>query len=127
VHGTMPDSTETLAFIRDSFRSVWSLELLLLLKSDRSRSWAPDELVERLRGSESVVRQSLDSLVAGGLVLIDGEGAARYAPASADLQRLTDQAERLYAKRPDAVRRLIVLATNDQLTAFADAFRLRKD
>lgn len=127
MHGTMPDSTETLAFIRDSFRSVWSLELLLLLKSDRSRSWAPDELVERLRGSESVVRQSLDSLVAGGLVLIDGEGAACYAPASADLQRLTDQAERLYAKRPDAVRRLIVLATNDQLTAFADAFRLRKD
>jgi DNA-binding IclR family transcriptional regulator len=123
----MPDSAETIAFIRDSFRSVWSLELLLLLKADPGRGWSSTELVERLRGSDSVVRQSVDSLVAAGLVLIENDGKARYAPASTDLKSLVEKAEQLYAKRPDAVRRLIVLSANDQLTAFADAFRLRKD
>lgn len=127
MHGTMPDSTETIAFIKDSFRSVWSLELLLLLKSDPGRAWSSADLVDRLRGSDSVVRQSVESLVAGGLILVEDDGAARYAPASADLKSLVEKAEKLYAKKPDAVRRLIVLSSNDQLTAFADAFRLRKD
>jgi len=123
----MPDNAETHAFIRDSFRSVWSLELLLLLESDPQRAWPHAELVERLRGSDLVVQQSVASLVAGGLVLAEADGAVRYAPASADLERLVIAAGDLYAKKPDAVRRLIVSASHGQLAAFADAFRLRKD
>lgn len=122
----MPDNAETHGFIRDSFRSVWSLELLLLLRSDQARAWSQAELVDRLRGSDLVVQQSVASLVAGGLVLIEDEGA-RYAPASKDIERLIGAAEQLYSKKPDAVRRLIVSAAHGQLTAFADAFRLRKD
>ena len=38
-------------FIRSSFRSVWSLEVLLLLKRDQ-RSWAHGEIVAALRASE---------------------------------------------------------------------------
>lgn len=123
----MPDNAETLGFIRNSFRSVWSLELLLLLKSDSKRSWPHDELVDRLRGSDLVVQQSVSSLVAGGLVATEENGAVRYAPASKDIERLVDASERLYGRKPDAVRRLIVSSSHDQLTAFADAFRLRKD
>lgn len=123
----MPDNAETHGFIRDSFRSVWSLELLLLLKSDSERSWPHEELVERLRGSDLVVQQSVASLVAGGLVFTEEEGAARYAPASKDIERLVAETEQLYSRKPDAVRRLIVSSSHDQLTAFADAFRLRKD
>jgi len=123
----MPDSTETLNFIKDSFRSVWSLELLCILKSDPSRAWPRDELVDRLRASDSVVEQSVEGLVAGGLVVVEEGGAARYAPASPDLDRLSDNAERLYARRPSTVRRLIVLSGSGSLTAFAEAFRLRGD
>lgn len=123
----MPESPETIGFIRNSFRSVWSLELLLLLKSTPERAWGAGELVERLRGSDSVVRQGIETLVAGGLVVLEDEGAARYAPASAELERLVKNCEELYAKRPDAVRRLIVSSSNEQLAAFADAFRLRRD
>jgi DNA-binding FadR family transcriptional regulator len=122
----MPDSAKTLAFIRNTFRSVWSLELLLLLRSD-DRHWPHGELVERLRGSDSIVRQGVDALVAAGLVVAEEGGTVRYVPASKDLERLSDNVELLYARRPDAVRRLIVLSSNDQLTAFADAFRLRRD
>ena len=43
------------------------------------------------------------------------------------MDKLVEQAEALYATSPDAVRRMIVAASNPGITAFADAFRLRKD
>lgn len=74
-----------------------------------------------------MVQQSVTALVAGGLLLPEGDGEVRYAPASRDIARLADAAERLYQRKPDAVRRLIVSSSLDQIAAFADAFRLRKD
>jgi hypothetical protein len=45
----MLENAEIVGFIRNSFRSVWSLELLLLLKSEPERSWSEGELVDQLR------------------------------------------------------------------------------
>ena len=112
-------------FIGSSFRSVWALELLLLLKRER-RAWDRRELISTLRASELVVNKALDELVAGGLVSLDGEGAS-YMPASDDLACRIDQVASLYAAKPDAVRREIVSASASGATAFANAFRLRKD
>ena len=112
-------------FIASSFRSVWSLELLLLLKSERRR-WTSDELVSTLRASDLVVAQGLDSLVAAGLVSCDEEGAT-YVPVSPSVADLVDKAEALYAVKPDAVRRAIVTSSTSGIAAFADAFRLRRD
>lgn len=123
----MPSKQEVTSFIRATFRSVWSLELLLFLKGRDDRSWTRAEMVAGLRGSEIVVSQSVDSLVAAGLVSTDEEGAARYSPASQDIGRLAEGAEQMYAKSPDAVRRMIISSANGGLTAFADAFRLRKE
>jgi hypothetical protein len=113
-------------FIRSSFRSVWSLELLLLLKRDR-RFWTRAEIVAALRASDLIAAQSLDALTAGGLVIVDEAGNAAYAPASDAAASLAEGAESLYARSPDAVRRLIVGAGAGGLAAFADAFRLRKE
>lgn len=112
-------------FIASSFRSVWSLELLLLLKSER-RPWTSDELVSTLRASDLVVAQGLDSLVAAGLVSCD-EGGATYMPVSPSVADLVDRAAALYAVKPDAVRRVIVTSSTSGIAAFADAFRLRRD
>lgn len=114
-------------FIRSSFRSVWSLELLLHLKRHADRAWSSKELVAGLRGSELIVTQSCSALIKAGLVTIDDQGCMRYQPASADLEALVDETELLYARSPDAVRRMIVTGTHTGLSAFADAFRLRKD
>lgn len=116
---------DLLRLIGSSFRSVWALELLLLLKRER-RPWPPDELISTLRASDLVVNKALDELVAAGLVSVGGEGA-RYMPVSADVAERMDAVEKLYAARPDAVRRAIVSATSRGATAFADAFRLRKE
>ena len=113
-------------FILSSFRSVWSLELLLLLKRDR-KPWTQNAIVEALRASQLVVSQALESLVAAGLVTVGDDAQACFAPVSDDVAKRIDETEALYAKRPDAVRRLIVAASKPGLTAFADAFKLGRD
>lgn len=112
-------------FITSSFPSVWALEVLLLLKRDGT-SLGREELIERLRASELVIARALDSLLAAGLVSVDREGRASYV-ASPATTPLVDAAGDLYARRPDAVRRMIVASYARGLAAFADAFRLRKD
>jgi hypothetical protein len=123
----MASGEDVETFIRSTFRSVWALELLILLRTNRDRTLSHEEMVKRLRGSDLVVRHSVEALAAAGLVIPEEQGAARYGPASAELDSLTDQAEEVYARSPDAVRRLIVAAATPGLAAFADAFRLRKD
>ncbi len=123
----MPASQELAGFIRHYFRSVWSLELLLFLKRDTERAWSEEELVEALRASQAVVTTSLEVLLAGGLIVREKDDSARYAPASLDLRRLVDETESLYARKPDAVRRLIVSSAATGVSAFADSFRLRRD
>ena len=123
----MPSKQEVASFIRSSFRSVWALELLCFLRQHREQSFSHAEMVTGLRGSDLVVTQSVESLAAAGLLLVEADGSARYAPAAPDLEKLVEKAAALYASSPDAVRRMIVEAANPGITAFADAFRLRKD
>jgi hypothetical protein len=123
----MPSNEEVASFIRATFRSVWALELLGFLRQNRSRALTHAEMVAELRGSDLVVTQSLATLAAAGLILSEADGSARYAPAADELDRLVEQAEALYGRSPDAVRRMIVAAASPGITAFADAFRLRKD
>lgn len=113
-------------FIQSSFPSVWSLEVLLLLRRER-RGCTREELVEALRASDLVINQALDSLLAGGLAALDDGGLATYMPVSNEVSALVDKTEDLYARRPDAVRRMIISGSVSGLTAFVDAFRLRKD
>ena len=116
---------ELLRFIASSFRSVWALELLLVLKGER-REWSHEELVTTMRASELVVAKALETLEAAGLANLAPDHAT-YHPVSEEVAQFVDRAEALYAKRPDAVRRAIVSASSSDAAAFADAFKLRKD
>jgi hypothetical protein len=119
----MAATDELAAFIASSFRSVWALELLLLLKRE-SRPCSQDELVTALRASPAVVDNALKSLIAAGLAGGD-EQAFAYMPVSPEIALLIEETEQLYRSRPDRVRRLIVASANKGLAAFSDAFRLR--
>jgi hypothetical protein len=120
-------SPDIAAFLRAQFKSVWALELLLFLKDHADEAWTGEQLVAALKASETIVTTSLVMLVAGGLVADDAQGRVRYAPASDDLSRLVDVTQALYAKKPDAVRRVIVSSAATGLSAFADSFRLRNN
>ena len=123
----MSISNQLADFIRGAFPSVWTLELLVLLQGEPRRAWSRRELVDKLRGSDPIVVQGVSALVAGGFVAMEEGGTVRYAPASPDIDRMADETVRQYAKRPDAVRRIIVFASQTGLQAFSDAFKLRGD
>ena len=122
----MPADEGLKRFISTSFRSVWSLELLLFLKRHPG-AYCREELIAALYGSELIVQQALDWLVAVGLARLDEQGRATYHPATPELGSLVQRTDDLYGRKPDAVRRLIVAGAAPGLTAFADAFRFRKD
>jgi hypothetical protein len=122
----MISQAEVEAFIGSSFRSVWALEMLQYLHAD-DKGHTRTDLVKAMRASHSVVSQGLASLVAAGLVSIDAEERARINRSHPRTAELIGATIELYRKSPDRVRRLIISSTLPGVTAFADAFRLRKD
>ena len=116
---------DILRFVAASFPSVWTLELLLALKRE-PRPWPREELVRTLRASELVVGKAIDALLAAGLISIEGEGAV-YLPVNSGVADCVEQVEQLYRTRPNRVRRAIVTAGTSSATAFAEAFKLRRE
>jgi hypothetical protein len=112
------------SFVSGAVRSVWGLELLLLLKREPERAWSADALVRELRASTTVVADSLSALETAGVVVHRADGYA-YGPASALLDRLCGELERAYRERPVTVINAIV-SPNAKLQGFANAFRLRE-
>jgi hypothetical protein len=123
----MPDEKNASEFLRSTFRSIWSLELLFLLANDAARCWSSAEMVAALRASELVVNQAIDNLNAAGLLVAEPGDCFRYAPASDDVHALVVAARSLYAHSPDAVRRLIIRSRSNHLLNFADAFKFRNN
>lgn len=121
----MADENALRRFIRSAFGSVWSLELLLLVRQKPAHRWSHDELIEALRASEQVLRTSTADLVTAGLVTVDPDGRLGYA-ASPELDATVATIAALYVSRPGAVRRMIVGGGADPAVSFADAFRFRK-
>lgn len=113
---------ELVAFVREHVRSVWAVELLLLLRRDPARCWSPPELVSELRASTSLVADNLRRFEASGLVVPE-EGCFRFAPASPVLDALCAELEMAYRERPVAVINMI--ARPDPLQSLADAFRFK--
>ena len=123
----MPRQAQLESFIANSFRSVWALDLLTYLAERPGTYFRPADLVTAMRASDVVVSQSVENLTAAGLALVDEEGRVAYQDTSAEQAGLVKRAIAFYGRSPDKVRRLIVAQSNPGVTAFADAFRLRKD
>ena len=117
---------DLLGFIREQLRSVWVLELLLLLRRRADRSWTPQQLVDELRASPSLVTDNLASFEKAGLVAADADGRYVYSPAGPAVTRLVDQLDAIYRERPVTVINAIV-APADKLQTLANAFRIRGD
>lgn len=123
----MPDRKDLDSFIGSSFRSVWALELLKYLAENPDTYHSAEELIAALRASEAVVSQSVHNLEAVGLAVVDDEGRVAYHEGSSESAGRVAAAIALYARSPDKVRRLIIAQSSPGVTAFANAFRLRKD
>lgn len=115
------------AFVRTTIKSVWALDLLVLLRNTPAQSWTVVALNDRLRASTSLVDEILSSFTRQGLVVTEPGGTYRYAPANAEIEAMAAELTRLYGERPVSVIKGIMSAPNDKLRSFVDAFRLKKD
>lgn len=122
----MSEQPELAAFVREHVRSVWAVELLLLLKRDADRAWAAADLVRELRASTPLVHDNLQRFERGGLVMREDSDAWRYAPAISMLAELADQLEAAYRERPVTIINLIARPP-DPVQGLADAFKFRGD
>jgi DNA-binding transcriptional ArsR family regulator len=118
---------ELLAVVSNNLRSVWPLELLLLLRQEARHAWRVDALVLALRASPSAITEGVTVLKKLGLIDVDQQGTYQFFAGSTAQDELARELCDLYARKPRAIMRAILAAPNDQIQTFADAFRLRKD
>ena len=118
-------SDDALTLLRGSIRSVWALELLLLLRRTPDRDWSNGDLVSELRGSEVVVQEALAGFLGAGLLVAQTDGCHRYRPASPLLDQWVEEIEQAYATRPSAIIREIFAAPGNKVQIFADSFSFR--
>ncbi|WP_372394806.1 hypothetical protein ABMY26_02015 [Azospirillum sp. HJ39] len=118
-------SDDALTLLRGSIRSVWALELLLLLRRHSDRDWSNADLVRELRGSEVVVQEALAGFRGAGLLVAQPDGSHRYQPAAPMLDQWVEEIEQAYAIRPSAIIREIFAAPGNKVQIFADSFRFR--
>lgn len=114
-------------FLRISIRSVWEVELLLLLRQEPSRSWSTAELIRQLRASGLVVNDALVALQRVELVTVEPAERFRYRPANAELAVVVDELAAAYASLPSSIMHVIWSTPRSNIEIFADAFRFRKD
>jgi hypothetical protein len=119
------EDADILAFVGATVKSVWALELLLLMRREHGRAWRVPDLVRELRASTLVVAEALEGLKSAGLVATDETGQSCYRPASEQLDSFVEGAEALYAAKPVAVINAIATAPSEKLRIFAEAFRLK--
>lgn len=117
-------NSDLVEMVEYSFGSVWALELLLLLHRNPDRAWTTPDLVREFRSSDAVVAESIERLVASGLVVVDGD-TVRYGPVSPEQDVLVRQLNDTYRTKPAAIRRLIVRGPAEKLKSFSDAFKLK--
>ena len=113
-----------LGLVRQHIRSVWALELLLLLRSRPDRIWEADELVKELRASGPLVTDALTRLGASGLVAAR-DGGFQFSPATPKLAQFCDQLAEAYQTWP--VTLINAIASPGQVQGLADAFKFKGD
>jgi hypothetical protein len=124
-YGNIVTEEDLISFVAASIDSVWTLELLLLMKRRSTRTWETHALIHEMRSSWVATAEALRALQGAGLVMQDDTGAYRYQAASEHLDEMVTALEQAYATRPTAVIKAILSAPSSKIRAFSDAFKFK--
>jgi DNA-binding IclR family transcriptional regulator len=114
-------------FLYDHIESVEHLEVLLLLARTPERGWSTTEVAETLYSHPSSIKLRLARLLGQGLLREIQEGCYRYAPRTVELHSTVQRVAECYHERRVAVITLIASKPLDNVRAFSDAFRIRRN
>lgn len=120
-------SFELIKYIRTNLETIWALEIMLLLCRRPDHVWSPDELNRELRGNIGLVLDVLQKFERNGLVQLDTDRRYRWAPANAELERISKDVVATYATYPLSVIKSITQAQTERIQKLADAFKINKD
>jgi hypothetical protein len=121
-----PIPADVVDFLDKHISTVWSLELLLLMRQNPSRIWTAADLAKELRASAPVITRVVPPLLVAGIV-VEAEGGWRYAPQRGEVDDTIERLESLYKQLPVRIIRHIALAPHREAQSFADAFKFRKE
>lgn len=89
-------------FLRMTIKSVWALDLLVLLRNAPGQAWTVTALDNRLRASTSLVEEILVTFVRHGLVVAEADATYRYAPATAEIEAMAAESQGSTGSGPSA-------------------------
>jgi hypothetical protein len=113
-------------FIARHIESLAQLEVLLYLRQNTQRSVHPGEISNRLALNMEMSSAICADLVRRGLA-IKTEASFRYQTADSELDRVAGALAITYRDRRLTVTNEIYSKPRDNVKAFAEAFRLRKE
>ena len=114
-------------FLHDHIESVEHLEVLLLLSRTPERGWSVAEVAESLYSHPSSIKLRLARLLGQGLLREIEEGCYKYSPRTVELHTTVQRVAECYHDRRVAVITLIASKPLDNVRAFSDAFRIRRN
>lgn len=120
-------SQDLKTFVKEHIHSVFSLEVLLLLRREQSRSFTASEVANELGIENDVTPQLLELTSAKLICTANGDGAKyRYAPVDTELESLVDHLAVAYAKQRVPILSLILTEHADRIRGFVEAYRLNR-
>ena len=114
-------------FLHQNIESVEQLEVLLLLWRMPERGWTSDEVATAIYSHPSSVVRRLAMLLGQGLLREREPGCFQYAPRTAHLHSAVTHLDQMYRERRVAVIALIASKPIENVRAFSDAFRIRRN
>jgi hypothetical protein len=112
------------AFLQQRLASIEQIEIMLLLRSDRTRAWPATDVAQALKMPPEAAAMRLFLLASAGLLNFEPAGVPQYRYIGAEEELLDELAEVYEASRADVAA--AVGAPPDPIRSFADAFRLKK-
>jgi hypothetical protein len=121
-------SDELRVFLQQRLASIDQIDVILLLRSDASRSWTATEVAKELAMAPEPAAMRLFLLASAGLIVFEASGVPRYryVVLDAEVEPLVQELATAYATSRDAVLALVDTRPPDTLRSFADAFKLKK-
>ena len=115
-------------FIAEYIRSVFAVEVLLLLHRTAGKSWLAQEVGQQLGIETGVANAQLITLAELGLLTAcpDQPDYFIYNPANKELATIVDSLAVAYENQRVAIFSLILKRPDNRMLRFAEAFRLIK-